>query len=146
MDLRKLRNDTSSGLKHRGCLPIIGGFMAVSVYCIFALLNAFQIWSQRADRNSTLLIDLLSYCEVKLMEIDLTTEDQQIIDGLLAQGRFASASEVIAASLTFMQAEAEWKKYAQQRIDAGVEAAERGDFASESDVDSLFAGYQRKSA
>ncbi len=80
------------------------------------------------------------------MEIQLTPEDQQLVDGLVAQGRFGSPAEVISASLTLMQSEAEWKKYAQARIDEGVAAAEQNDFASDAEVDALFAKYQRKSA
>ena len=80
------------------------------------------------------------------MEIDLNAEDRELIERLVQQGRFASAEDVISVSLSLMQEEAEWKQYAQQRVDAGVEALTTNDFASEQEVDALFSKYRQHTA
>jgi hypothetical protein len=35
--------------------PIISGVMVISTYCIFAVLNAFEIWSRRTTRPARLI-------------------------------------------------------------------------------------------
>jgi putative addiction module CopG family antidote len=80
------------------------------------------------------------------VDIKLTEQDQELVESLIAQGRFASASDAVSASLTLLQDEPAWRSYAQQRIDAGVRAAQSDDFATDEEVDGLFAKYQRKSA
>ena len=80
------------------------------------------------------------------MEIKLTPEQDQIVESLIAQGRFSSPGDVVDASLALIQAQTEWHQYAQRRIDAGVQAFQSDDFAPEEEIDSLFAKYQRKTA
>ena len=80
------------------------------------------------------------------MDIKLTPEQDQLVECLVAQGRFASPADVVDASLALIQAQTEWQQYAQRRIDAGVEAYQSGDYAPDEEIDSLFAKYQRKSA
>ena len=80
------------------------------------------------------------------MTIDLSPEDQQKAEALVASGRFASISEALHASLIQLEWELKWTADMQVYIDAGLLAASREDFADETEVDALFASYQRKSA
>jgi Arc/MetJ-type ribon-helix-helix transcriptional regulator len=80
------------------------------------------------------------------MTIELKPEQEQLIGRLIENGRFSTAEEAITAGLDIIQAEEEWKTYAQRRIDAGVNAAAQDDFASEQAVDELFSRFERKSA
>ena len=80
------------------------------------------------------------------MKIQLTAEEDRLVESLITLGRFSSASEVVSASLALMQSDLQWHSYAQSRIDAGVAASSLNDFASEEDVDSLFEKYLLKSA
>ena len=80
------------------------------------------------------------------MDIKLTPEQDQLVERLVSEGRFASPEDVVDASLALIQSQNEWRQYAQRRIDAGVEAFQFSDFAPEEEIDSLFAKYQRKSA
>ncbi len=80
------------------------------------------------------------------MNIKLTPEQDQLVERLVAQGRFASPADVVDASLALIQAQTQWQQYAQKRIDAGVDAFKSGDFAPDEEINSVFAKYQRKSA
>lgn len=80
------------------------------------------------------------------MDIKLTPEQDQLVERLVTEGRFASPEDVVEASLALIQSQIEWQKYAQRRIDAGADAFQSSDFAPEEEVDLLFAKYQRKSA
>jgi putative addiction module CopG family antidote len=60
------------------------------------------------------------------MPIDLSPEDQQKAEALVASGRFTSVSEALHAGLEAIQEEEEWQDYARDRIAAGLEDLEAG--------------------
>ena len=64
------------------------------------------------------------------MTIDLSPEDQQRAEALVASGRFSSISDALHAGLEAIQdaimEEDEWKEYAQDRIAAGMEDVRMG--------------------
>jgi putative addiction module CopG family antidote len=80
------------------------------------------------------------------MEITLSAEDQKLIDDLVAKGDFASANDVINAALTMLQKEEQWRAYVRAAIDEGMEAAERGDFVEQEEVEKMLQSFMRKSS
>lgn len=83
------------------------------------------------------------------MRIELDPEDLKGAEALVADGRFVSVQEAIGAGIHALMIEAQdlrWSPELQERIDAGIEAAGRQDFASEDAVNSLFTRFQQKSA
>jgi Arc/MetJ-type ribon-helix-helix transcriptional regulator len=80
------------------------------------------------------------------MTVDLSPEDQQKAEALVASGRFASVAEALHAGLSALEWEVQWSADVQASIDEGVVAALRNDFVDDTEVDALFASHQRKSA
>ncbi len=61
------------------------------------------------------------------MTVDLSPEDDQRAQALLASGRFASISDALHAGLKAIQDEEdEWNDYARDRIEAGLEDVKAG--------------------
>jgi len=60
------------------------------------------------------------------MSIDLTPEDQQAAEALVASGRFASIADAVHAGLQAVQEDSEWPSYANDRIEAGWADMEAG--------------------
>lgn len=80
------------------------------------------------------------------MEINLSAEDQRLVDDLVAKGKFGSTKEVISAGLSILREHTRWLEEVRRKIDDGMAAAIRGDFASEEEIDALFAKYTSTSA
>jgi Arc/MetJ-type ribon-helix-helix transcriptional regulator len=80
------------------------------------------------------------------MEIDLSQHDREIIASLIKQGRFESPVAAVSAGLSLIQDEESWRQYAQERLDAGAKAFAQNDFATDDQLDALFAEYVLKSA
>ena len=80
------------------------------------------------------------------MTINLSPEDQEKVEALIASGRFTSIAEALHAGLERLEWELRWSAEIQACIDAGVEAAAQNDFVDNAELDSLFSSYERKSA
>ena len=83
------------------------------------------------------------------MSIDLDPEDLKSAEALVAQGRFASVQEAVGAGLRSLSANTQsvpWTPDLHQAIEKGVQAANAHDFATDTDLDALFAIYQQQSA
>ena len=67
------------------------------------------------------------YAESTALPIeDLSPEDQQKAEALVASGRFTSVSEALHAGLEAIHEEEEWQDYARDRIAAGLEDIRAG--------------------
>ena len=80
------------------------------------------------------------------MTIDLSPEDQQQAEVLVASGRFSSISEALHAGLQAIHEEEEWQDYARDRIAAGLEDIEAGRTTSGDDFLSWLRTQQQKRA
>ena len=60
------------------------------------------------------------------MSIDLSPEDQQKAEDLVASGRFVTVEEALHAGLAALEEDAKWQAYASDRIEAGWADMEAG--------------------
>lgn len=60
------------------------------------------------------------------MNVKLSDTQQHLIDQQIASGDFASAIEVIEAGLRLLEAQQQWQKDVQKKIDEGLADAEAG--------------------
>ncbi len=60
------------------------------------------------------------------MNVSLTPELEKFVEETVATGRYASASEVVRASLRIMEEEERWKDYARAKIAKGLDDVAAG--------------------
>jgi putative addiction module CopG family antidote len=62
------------------------------------------------------------------MTIELHPEDQKLLQDMIASGRFQSASDAVHAALAALEEleDENWKSYASERIEAGLEDVKAG--------------------
>ena len=80
------------------------------------------------------------------MTIELTPEDKVRAERLVASGRFASIAEVVHVSIAVVEEEERWKAHAREKIQAGVDAIDRGEVLEQEEVEKTLKSFMRKSA
>jgi putative addiction module CopG family antidote len=60
------------------------------------------------------------------MDIHLSPEDQRRIDELVAAGRFTDVSDAVHAGIEALEEDESWRKYAQERIEHGLDDIKAG--------------------
>ncbi len=80
------------------------------------------------------------------MTIELTAEDKVRAERLVASGRFSSIAEVVHASIAVVEEEERWKAQAREKIQAGVDAIDRGDIVEQQEVEETLKSFMRKTA
>ena len=88
----------------------------------------------------------LSAATISRMSIELSSADQARLEQMVEIGRFETIEQAVHAGLEALFEDEQWREYAKNRIDAGIAAAANNDFASNQEVDALFARYERKLA
>jgi predicted transcriptional regulator len=81
-------------------------------------------------------------CDIRVMtiELEITPELQARIDAIAARSSL-SASEVIADALENGHS-LEWQEQFLDKVKAGIEAADRGEFASRGDIEHVLNKYR----
>lgn len=83
------------------------------------------------------------------MSIDLSPAASRNAQALVAAGRFHSVEEAIDAALQALISDDQqppWTAELQRAVDEGARAVANNDFASEAQLDALFAQYSLRSA
>jgi antitoxin ParD1/3/4 len=80
------------------------------------------------------------------MNVSLTPELDKFVEGMVATGRYSSASEVVRAGLRILEQEQQWIAYAKRKIEIGLQQAAEGKFVSQADVEKLLNKHIRKRA